>query len=187
MKIWVFLSESIFFYVFYFCLFGICLCIFSKDFISSIFPYTNYFYVLFFQILTFFKVIYSFFKTFKKVKNQKFDCRWTPINLNQFQSIWIKFINEVDWTWIKFNTVHLRSFLVCLCYAIFRAEPPRAHPVLFGPTDLETPVLYYYLDWLLCIVYNGQDWSRPVWVCCLVGTDMRCQAVLMPALFSLLY
>ena len=59
------------------------------------------------------------------------------INLNQFEFIksFNQFelsslnVNEVDWTWMRFKTIHLCSFSVCLCYAICRAEPlPRSCP-----------------------------------------------------------
>ena len=47
------------------------LCIFCNNLVFTICLYSNYIYILFFQILTFLRLCLVFFKTFKKVKIKK--------------------------------------------------------------------------------------------------------------------
>ena len=86
---------------------------------------TSKYYFFSSNIFTIFKIIFSFFKTFEKVKsckNLRTNCRWAQLNLNQIELSSFKRqlnlnqfelsslnINEVDWTWVRFITVHLRQ------------------------------------------------------------------------------
>ena len=88
--------------------------IFCNNLVFTICPYSNYIYILFSQIPTSLKLCLVFAKLWKTKWLQMGSIK-VKINYNQFESIWIKFI-QCQQNWLNLNEarfIHLRSLFIC--------------------------------------------------------------------------